>query len=577
MAMISVLGIFAAEMATGKDAMQQFGLSAIVNGKAAPSPASFAGKTTAVAHRTVMRRAFQPSQQIGASEPLGFFDLLSSPAPESLMTACMPGVTSWRVARRCTQYVWRTLQSVMTDMFQGTWAVTSKERNKVAHVLNGNGPGNGKGGKSRGKGGGTAQHNAPVAAADMEKAFLEEIRLSLPEQARYRAQSTLVSEEWSVPPVAHQLLGPSGGVALCPKDGLAELLRRVSYTAHPCAILVAQRPEELGLKAYPCTMVGCTLEVATTGGGRDQVQVQRWLVQLGFGPEVRRIAPGTEIVLDTKMRRMSAKFSVHRGWAAGEHPSNILVTHLARYISEFAVDSVVARLNGTFTFLCHKDMVSVLLKASGHDGVFFKSGDDDPSFELLWLHDGATLDEALAMAKDSRVYGLAEKGRSGLLALRFYDRASATAFAKERNIPDTASLGRWKITGVPLSTGLHGLVELLLSLGWTGVDILFMDEKQAMVHATAAGDTAPLYYTIAGQAHPIQFKAVNAAAKEGAKAASQKTAEETRQYRYDARRLAQREFLRGVQTQKTPLSPRAVPEKRPGVKTGESPEPKTAK
>ena len=77
MAMISVLGIFAAEMATGKDAMQQFGLSAIGNGKAAPSPASFAGKTTAVARRTVMRRAFQPSQQIGASEPLGFFDPLS--------------------------------------------------------------------------------------------------------------------------------------------------------------------------------------------------------------------------------------------------------------------------------------------------------------------------------------------------------------------------------------------------------------------------------------------------------------------------------------------------------------------
>ena len=77
MAMISVLGIFAAEMATGKDAMQQFGLSAIGNGKAAPSPASFAGKTTAVAQRTVMRRAFQPSQQIGASEPLGFFDPLS--------------------------------------------------------------------------------------------------------------------------------------------------------------------------------------------------------------------------------------------------------------------------------------------------------------------------------------------------------------------------------------------------------------------------------------------------------------------------------------------------------------------
>ena len=78
MAMMSVLGIFAAEMATGKDAMQQFGLSAIGHGKVAPSRASFAGKTTAAgAQRSVMTRAFQPSQQIGASEPLGFFDPLS--------------------------------------------------------------------------------------------------------------------------------------------------------------------------------------------------------------------------------------------------------------------------------------------------------------------------------------------------------------------------------------------------------------------------------------------------------------------------------------------------------------------
>ena len=79
--------------------------------------------------------------------------------------------------------------------------------------------------------------------------------------------------------------------------------------------------------------------------------MQRWLVQLGFGPAVYRVAPGTEIALDTKMRRMSAKFST------GERPSNALVNHIAKYISEFAVDSVVARLNGTFTFLCHRQAV----------------------------------------------------------------------------------------------------------------------------------------------------------------------------------------------------------------------------
>ena len=89
MAMISVLGIFAAEMATGKDAMQQFGLSAIAGARVSTSSSRFAGSTSSrvVAQQRVVRRAeaviqedapplFQPSEQFGASEPLGFFDPL---------------------------------------------------------------------------------------------------------------------------------------------------------------------------------------------------------------------------------------------------------------------------------------------------------------------------------------------------------------------------------------------------------------------------------------------------------------------------------------------------------------------
>eukprot|EP00438_Fugacium_kawagutii_P009663 Skav216979 [mRNA] locus=scaffold594:152336:156930:- [translate_table: standard] len=91
MAMISVLGIFAAECATGKDAMQQFGLPALGAGSIASSSSrtSFAGSTSlrANAQQSVMRRAeavmedvppppFQPSEQFGATEPLGFFDPL---------------------------------------------------------------------------------------------------------------------------------------------------------------------------------------------------------------------------------------------------------------------------------------------------------------------------------------------------------------------------------------------------------------------------------------------------------------------------------------------------------------------
>ena len=89
MAMISVLGIFAAEVATGKDAMQQFGLSAIGGARAASSSSSFAGATSSrvVAQQRIVRRAgavtqedappvFQPSEQFGSTAPLGFFDPL---------------------------------------------------------------------------------------------------------------------------------------------------------------------------------------------------------------------------------------------------------------------------------------------------------------------------------------------------------------------------------------------------------------------------------------------------------------------------------------------------------------------
>merc|ERR1711990_974109 len=59
MAMISVLGIFGTELATGKDALTQF--------SALPAPTE--------ASRVTMF-AFQPANEIGAMAPLGYFDPL---------------------------------------------------------------------------------------------------------------------------------------------------------------------------------------------------------------------------------------------------------------------------------------------------------------------------------------------------------------------------------------------------------------------------------------------------------------------------------------------------------------------
>merc|ERR1719188_2372038 len=90
--MICVFGIFAAEIASGKDAMQQFGLSACgkATGIVQHAPSSFAGQTAAraVSSSITSRRAtaaieeeyvpppFEPAEQVGAMAPLGYFDPL---------------------------------------------------------------------------------------------------------------------------------------------------------------------------------------------------------------------------------------------------------------------------------------------------------------------------------------------------------------------------------------------------------------------------------------------------------------------------------------------------------------------
>merc|ERR1712050_328993 len=97
MAMISVLGIFMAEVATGKDAIEQFGLSALRPVEAAAGPhrsASFAFTGSSRALATVRRGCpsaatatvdaeappppppFNPAEQLGATMPLGYFDPL---------------------------------------------------------------------------------------------------------------------------------------------------------------------------------------------------------------------------------------------------------------------------------------------------------------------------------------------------------------------------------------------------------------------------------------------------------------------------------------------------------------------
>ena len=155
----------------------------------------------------------------------------------------------------------------------------------------------------------------------------------------------------------------------------------MGYTAHPSAIIVVQHPDELGLHAYPRSLVSCSLSISSQGGKREIINITRWLVQLGFGPQVERVV---EVHVATHMSKMTAHFSVQRGWPDDVHPAKLLTTHLGKFVSDFAIDQIQPRMNGTFAFLCHTDKIDTLLKASGQDGISAYSSSRKARTFNLW-------------------------------------------------------------------------------------------------------------------------------------------------------------------------------------------------
>ena len=94
-------------------------------------------------------------------------------------------------------------------------------------------------------------------------------------------------------------------------------------------------------------------------------------------------------------------------------------------------------------------MTERLLRASGQHGVFLKSQSPDVEpLELLWLEPGTSLETALPYAEDRRTFGLAEKGATGLLALRFRDPAILSTYAQEKRL-QTPPYWKMERYGIP--------------------------------------------------------------------------------------------------------------------------------
>ena len=143
----------------------------------------------------------------------------------------------------------------------------------------------------------------------------------MPTAAKLCLQPRLIQSEWDAPILHWQNLNASGGVSICPKESLPQVLANVGYTAHPCAVVITQSPEEVHLKGYPRIRIRCTFDICTDDGDRRQVSVDRYLVQLGFSQPVSMLAVGDVLDVPSTVRKMVAKCSIHRGWPAGQNPS----------------------------------------------------------------------------------------------------------------------------------------------------------------------------------------------------------------------------------------------------------------
>ena len=464
---------------------------------------------------------------------------------------------------------------------QCEWYQSKKDMNRRAHCEHGNGPkGNQKG---KGKGSGKQQIQNASSSGTVEERnqeFLRQMKEAIPAQAKIRMQATLIESEWNVPVVPYQHLGASGGVAVVPRDELPSIVARVGFTGKATAVVVVQHPDELGLRAYPRSQVSFTLSVAGADGAREYISAKRWLVQLGFGDQVSRVVEGEQIYVEQKMKKMTARFSRKRGWDDGEIPASIMMNHLEQLIPDLAVDQLQSRMNGSFAFYCHEDFIDDVLCASGKNGIFIKCQSDDVApLELLWLPETMSLTDAINMTKDKRVIGLAEKGMSGRLALRFKTNDALANFAKEYKYVDTSHLARWKVSGYPLNGGLHGLSLLLGSRKWKDVSVVYMDSKEAVFHSSNRGNDLPLYYMEAGQGQQVKFKALNAVAR-GMQRQDREAGTSSGTSIFPERRAPREErqkvFLQRL-NDKSPNPKASQVRQRSGDHTGETPPPKERK
>ena len=183
----------------------------------------------------------------------------------------------------------------------------------------------------------------------------------------------------------------------------------------------------------------------------------------------------------------------------------------------------MARGDGSFTFLVHNVYEEILLSKSGYNGIFLKRHSSEPesTHELLWLDEEVGLEDALAICAGAKALGVVEKGVKGRLAVRFRTEEELVAFAQANKYQYDSSVQCWKVSGVPLLAGLQGLHQMLVSLGWEVVEVVYQGEDSAVFTSTNKGKEAPAHFRYLDQPRGVRFKALNASARKDSASSSQ--------------------------------------------------------
>ena len=434
--------------------------------------------------------------------PSNIFDTMSS----------FPAVSRFRLPR-CFRFL------------RGPWFIPRKLRNKMMHAKNGNtfSPFAASSGKGRGKSQNQGQRQqvfTQVTPELQEEWFQQAIKDSLPEAAQRRLAPRLEPAEWSVPTFHHTEMTNTGGICICPKQEIPDLLRRIGYTKAPAAMLCTQHPSEIALKGYPAQELTCTFHIKDNDGAEKAILVRRFLVQIGFGQFVTQQVDGDLVNISTPMHKVTIKLPFIHGWRSESCTVQSIAKILDQRIPNPSYDQIVVRQDQSATVLVHESEVLNLLKTSGREAVFLKLHESSsllPNPDILWLPPEFSLDDAIVLAQqDDKALGIVSKNSRlrPRYAVRFGQKEDLQRFAKANNIEDLSTFGRWRLTGLPVQTGSVGALQLLESRGWDIKEILFLNDSQCSFLSSKRGNISNMYYIDGGIKHPLQIKAVNAIARD---------------------------------------------------------------